>query len=69
MTAGASNEFGLLTVRVPTATLDTLDRIANLAGLSRATLVRLVLNRVSESDVPAGLIEHGDELRAARVLR
>jgi hypothetical protein len=55
-----------MTIRVPISTVDRLDTLADMAGLTRAQAVRMLLCRASEADLPTGLIENADRLREAR---
>ena len=55
-----------MTLRVPIATVDRIDDLAEEAGLTRAQVLRMLLRRASEADLPAGLVENADRLREAR---
>ena len=55
-----------MTIRVPMATVDRLDSLAEKAGLTRAQAMRMLLCRASEADLPTGLVENADRLREAR---
>lgn len=54
------------TLRVPTSTLKRIDSLANDAGLTRAQMLRMLLYRASEAELPPSLIENAEHLRAAR---
>lgn len=58
-----------LSVRVRPEIADRLDRLATTAGLSRSQFLRMVLGRLDDRSVPAGLAEVGAELAAARTVR
>ncbi len=58
-----------VSVRVRPELADRLDRLAAKAGVSRSQFLRLVLGRVDERAVPAGLAEVGAELAATRTAR
>ena len=55
-----------ITARLPERLVDRIDGLAESAGLTRAQFLRLVLSRVSESDLPTGLVENAARLRDAR---
>ena len=55
-----------ITVRLPEGVVVRIDGLAKSAGLARADLLRMVLSRISETDLPAGLVENADRLREAR---
>jgi hypothetical protein len=55
-----------LTLRIPIPTVDRIDGLADVAGLTRAQMLRMLLCRASEDDLPAGLIANADRLREAR---
>jgi hypothetical protein len=55
-----------MTLRVPISTVDRIDGLAEEAGLTRAQVLRMLLLRASEADLPAGLVENADRLREAR---
>ena len=55
-----------ITARLPDGLVDRIDGLAESAGLTRAQFLRLVLSRVSERDLPTGLVENADRLREAR---
>ena len=54
------------TVRLPESMTARLDAMADRAGLTRAQLVRMLLARASEADLPVGLVENAERLREAR---
>jgi len=58
-----------VSVRVRPETVDRLDRLATTAGLNRSQFLRIVLGRLDERAVPAGLVEAGAELAATRTVR
>ena len=45
-----------------------LDGLAEMAGLTRAELLRMVLSRTSEADLPTGLVVNAERLREAHGL-
>jgi len=55
-----------MTLRVPISTVDRIDGLAEEAGLTRAQVLRMLLGRAAEADLPTGLVENADRLRAAR---
>ena len=55
-----------MTLRIPNATVDRIDALAEGAGLTRAQVLRMLLQRASQADLPVGLVENADRLRAAR---
>jgi hypothetical protein len=55
-----------MTLRIPKATVDRIDGLAEESGLTRAQVLRMLLRRASEADLPAGLVENADRLREAR---
>jgi|tagenome__1003787_1003787.scaffolds.fasta_scaffold10066389_1 predicted transcriptional regulator len=58
-----------VSVRVRPELVDRLDRLATKAGLSRSQFLRIVLGRVNEQSLPAGLADVGAELAASRTVR
>ena len=58
-----------VSVRVRPDVVDRLDRLATKAGLSRSQFLRIVLARVDERSMPAGLAEVGADLAASRTAR
>jgi hypothetical protein len=57
-----------MTLRIPVSTVDRIDGLAEEAGLTRAQVLRMLLRRASEADLPEGLVENADRLREARGL-
>jgi antitoxin component of RelBE/YafQ-DinJ toxin-antitoxin module len=55
-----------MTLRIPISTVDRIDGLAEEAGLTRAQVLRMLLRRASEADLPSGLVENADRLREAR---
>ena len=55
-----------VTVRLTQSITDRIDTLANRAGLTRAQLMRMLLSRASEADLPVGLVANADRLREAR---
>jgi len=55
-----------VTIRIPISTADRLDELADKTGLTRAQVMRMTLSRVSEADLPTGLVDIADRLREAR---
>jgi antitoxin component of RelBE/YafQ-DinJ toxin-antitoxin module len=55
-----------LTLRIPASTIERIDGLADEAGLTRAQMLRMLLRRASEADLPASLVENAARLRAAR---
>jgi hypothetical protein len=55
-----------MTLRVPISTVHRIDDLAERAGLARAQVVRMLLRRASQAELPAGLVENADCLREAR---
>ena len=55
-----------ITARLSDGLVDRIDGLAESAGLTRAQFLRLVLSRVSECDLPRGLVENAARLRDAR---
>lgn len=55
-------------VRVPTGQAMSFDDLARSAGLRRSELLRLVIARTAEGDLPPGLIAASAELRLARTV-
>ena len=46
-----------------------LDRFAELTGLSRAGVARMLLELATEETLPRGLVENADTIRATRQVR
>ena len=61
----ARNGSTMLFVRVPTSMAERVDTLAERAGLNRSQLLRLLLARVDDEDIPSGLLTVADELRPA----
>ena len=55
-----------VTIRIPISTADRLDELADKTGLTRAQVMRMIVSRVSEADLPTGLVDIADRLREAR---
>jgi antitoxin component of RelBE/YafQ-DinJ toxin-antitoxin module len=55
-----------MTLRIPISTVHRLDDLAEQAGLARAQVIRMLLRRASEAELPSGLVENADCLREAR---
>lgn len=55
-------------VRVPAGQAREFDALAHAAGLRRSELLRLVISRTAEGDLPPGLLAAGEELRRARTV-
>jgi antitoxin component of RelBE/YafQ-DinJ toxin-antitoxin module len=55
-----------MTLRIPASTIDRIDSLAEDAGLTRAQILRMLLRRASEAELPASLVENAERLRAAR---
>jgi hypothetical protein len=55
-----------MTLRVPISTIARIDDLAERAGLARAQIVRMLLRRASEAELPSGLVENAACLREAR---
>ena len=58
-----------LTGRVPKALADRLDELAACVNRSKSELVRYLLLKANDSDLPAGWRSDADALRAARSTR
>jgi hypothetical protein len=55
-----------ITARLPAGVVARIDGLAASAGLARADFLRMILSRVSDNDLPVGLVENADRLREAR---
>lgn len=55
-------------VRVPDGQARQFDALARLAGLRRSELLRLVISRMAEGDLPPGLLTAGSDLLRARTV-
>ena len=55
-------------VRVPTVEAREFDALAHAAGLRRSELLRLLICRAAEGDIPSGLMTAGPELHRARTV-
>jgi antitoxin component of RelBE/YafQ-DinJ toxin-antitoxin module len=54
-----------VTIRIGKPVVERIDALAETGGLTRAQMLRIVLSRVTESDLPVGLVESADLLREA----
>jgi hypothetical protein len=61
-----SNGSTPLVVRVPTDLLGRIDTLAYSAGMSRSQLVRFILGRFKDEDIPSTLFEIAENLRPLR---
>lgn len=57
---------GQVTLRIPELIVNRINGLAHDAGLTHAQVLRMLLQRVSEADLPVSLFENADRLRAAR---
>jgi hypothetical protein len=55
-----------MTLRIPISIVYRIDCLADEAGLTRAQMLRMLLCRACQSDLPAGLVQNADRLREAR---
>lgn len=55
-----------VTLRIPASTSDRIDSLASDSGLTRAQMLRMLLSRASEAELPISLVENAERLRAAR---